>query len=190
MPFHRRHLPHWHPDQAVFFVTWRLHGTLPRPQLPRGVRLTEGQKFALADRVWDRATSGARWLANPRAADAVAEVLIDSEQHGRCQLWAWCIMPNHCHALVQPYGSLSRLMSWWKGRSAVKVNELLNRAGLPLWQDESYDRWMRNQREIAQTAGYIEMNPVKAGLVEAPEQWRWSSAWSGRERIDWRRATA
>ena len=99
-------------------------------------------------------------------------------------------MPNHCHALVEPNVPLRRLLAWWKGQSARLVNRMLERTGQPFWQDESYDRWMRTQREMVLTANYIERNPVSAGLVERAEDWQWSSAWRGRAQVDWGRATA
>ena len=48
------------------------------------------------------------------------------------------------------------------------------------WQDESYDHWVRNDREQASIIHYIHYNLVAAGLVTQPEQWPWSSAGKGR----------
>jgi hypothetical protein len=48
--------------------------------------------------------------------------------------------------------------------------------GLPFWQDESYDHWVRGPEELAKIVRYIEENPVVAGLVSRGEDWRWSSA--------------
>ena len=42
-----------------------------------------------------------------------------------------------------------------------------------IWQDERYDRWMRDEDEIAEKWEYIVGNPVKAGLVEQAEHYRW-----------------
>jgi putative transposase len=44
------------------------------------------------------------------------------------------------------------------------------------WQDESYDRLVRSGTEFHRICAYIENNPVKAGLVDEAEQFRWSSA--------------
>jgi hypothetical protein len=41
----------------------------------------------------------------------------------------------------------------------------------------SYDRLVRNKAEFERIASYIEMNPVKAGLVRTPAEFPWSSAW-------------
>jgi hypothetical protein len=52
---------------------------------------------------------------------------------------------------------------------------MLGVCGQPFWQDESYDRWVRDAREFERIASYIEMNPVSAGLCASPEDFRWSS---------------
>ena len=53
---------------------------------------------------------------------------------------------------------------------------MLGLTGQPFWQDESYDRLVRNDTEFERIADSIEMNPVKAGLVATPEEYPWSSA--------------
>ncbi len=63
-----------------------------------------------------------------------------------------------------------------KGATAREANRLLGRTGEPFWQKESYDHWVRSQREFEKIRAYIESNPVKAGLVQEPEDYPWSSA--------------
>jgi putative transposase len=63
-----------------------------------------------------------------------------------------------------------------KKTSAKQANLILGRAGHPFWQDESYDHWVRDEREFDRIVGYIEWNPVRAGLVVRVEDWPWSSA--------------
>src|SRR6267378_54206 len=46
----------------------------------------------------------------------------------------------------------------------------------PLWQDESFDHWVRNSAEFERVRYYIEWNAVHASLVARPEDWKWSSA--------------
>jgi putative transposase len=71
---------------------------------------------------------------------------------------------------------LPQITHWIKGRTAREGNLLLGRTGEPFWQDESYDHWVRNEREFHRIVKYIEWNPVSAGLVTKPEDWPWSSA--------------
>jgi len=56
---------------------------------------------------------------------------------------------------------------------------MLGLTGQPFWQDESYDHLVRSDAELERIREYIESNPVKAGLVAAPESWQWSSAHNG-----------
>src|SRR5207253_3834247 len=91
-------------------------------------------------------------------------------------LLAWVIMSNHVHVLLEPHKRLAEITRAVKNISAREANVLLGRTGLPFWQDESYDHWVRNDGEFARIVRYIEWNPVRAGLVGCPAEWRWSSA--------------
>ena len=168
MPNYRRHLPHWQPDGAEFFVTWRLYGSLPAGHA--------GADFVSADQELERSV-GPRWMQDPCVANCVMETLIESEQTWKlCTLSAWVVMPNHVHALLRPVEKLSKVMLVIKSASARRANRLLDRSGQRFWQDESFDHWVRDGHERNQIIRYIEWNPVKAALVAAPENWPWSSA--------------
>jgi len=67
-------------------------------------------------------------------------------------------------------------MKWLKGSSARGANQVLGRRGNPFWQDESYDHYLRDSRQLNRTVAYIEENPVSAGLVSDGACWPWSSA--------------
>jgi len=85
-------------------------------------------------------------------------------------------MANHVHVPIKPIQPLRKVTQWIKGASAREANLMFGRAGEHFWQVESYDHWERGSDECTRIADYIEYNPVKAGLVESPEQWPWSSA--------------
>ena len=85
-------------------------------------------------------------------------------------------MPNHVHLLIDPKVPLAQITKTIKGYSARKANEILDRTGDPFWAIESYDHWVRDLKEFNNIARYIEYNPVKAGLAQHPEDWKWSSA--------------
>ena len=90
-------------------------------------------------------------------------------------LYAWAIMPNHVHVILQPRIELPSAMRWLKGRTGRKANRILGRTGAPFWQNESFDHWVRSDEELLELIEYVEANPVKAGLVQVGEQWPWSS---------------
>jgi len=175
MPEYRRRLPHFHPDNAYLFVTWRLHGSVPVPK-PDVIYPTPGHAFVAEDRALDR-SPGPQWLSDTRIARLVAHTLRagENEKHWY-ELYAWAIMPNHVHVLLLPKVPLRQIMQWIKGRTARDANQLLGRMGEPFWKHESYDHWVRSEAQFNRIAAYIEMNPVSAGFVTKPEDWRWSSA--------------
>jgi REP element-mobilizing transposase RayT len=93
-------------------------------------------------------------------------------------------MPDHCHVIARPLPvdpvrlvsgpcfDLSDLTGSVKKYSARRINARWNRAGA-LWQDETYDRIIRDVREFEGTWTYIRNNPVEAGLVKVPEEYPW-----------------
>ncbi|XAM00891.1 transposase [Phycisphaeraceae bacterium D3-23] len=93
---------------------------------------------------------------------------IDSGDPKFYRLWAAVVMPDHVHLLLRlnPGVALPRVMKGIKGVSAKRVNDLRQTHG-SLWQDESYDRIMRDTDEGMEKAEYLLANPVRAGLVEA-----------------------
>jgi len=174
--YHERHLPHWQPEDAALFITWRLHGSLPRIPAPIEHQ-SAGKAFAAMDRELDRAATGPRWLLDERVAQCVADALRYGETKlGLYELRAWVLMVNHVHILIYPEAELSRITKSIKNFSARKANEILGLTGQPFWQDESYDHWVRGPEELEKIVRYIEENPVAAGLVERVQDWRWSSA--------------
>jgi type I restriction enzyme R subunit/putative DNA methylase len=90
---------------------------------------------------------------------------------------AFVVMSNHVHLLFTPSTDVPRIMRGLKGVTAYRANQVLGRKGQRFWQDESFDHWVRSGIEFDRIVSYIEFNPVKAGLVELPGDWPWSSAW-------------
>ena len=95
----------------------------------------------------------------------------------RYVLYAWCVMPNHVHAVIGPLQGyeLGSILRSWKAFTAAKINALHGRSGR-LWAADYFDRYMRTEEQYLSTIAYVEANPVAAGLCEAPEDWPYSSA--------------
>ena len=178
MSFYRRRLPHWQPEGVPIFVTWRLHGSLPRAtHVFVADSLPEGRRFLLMDRKLDSASTGPTFLKHPQVATAVVETLFIAGKKWRLNdLFAWVIMSNHVHILLEPNKPLREVTRAVKNTSARQANLILGRTGQRFCQDESYDRWVRDAKEFDSITRYIESNPVQAGLVELAEMWPWSSA--------------
>lgn len=100
----------------------------------------------------------------------------------RYHLHAWCIMPSHVHILLQPMNgiTLSTSMSSWKKFTGRRISEWRQEhhgdAPAPAWHREYFDRYIRDEGHYRALVDCIHRNPVRAGLVQKPEDWEWSSA--------------
>lgn len=97
------------------------------------------------------------------------------------ELIAWSIMPNHVHVLIRLNETpLAMILKTWKGSSAKAINDHLEKSGR-FWARDYFDRAIRDEGHFYRSLRYIAMNPVKAGLCKAPEDWEFSnvgSAWN------------
>src|SRR4030095_9127717 len=123
------------------------------------------------------------YLRDGRAANIVVDSILFGVPK-RYDLFAFVVMPNHVHLLLQPHLPLEKITPGIKGFPSRGINSLQGQQGRAWWLDESFDHWVRNQGEFLRIIGYIELNPAKAGLCTTPEHWAWSSA-SWRLRYSW-----
>ena len=120
---------------------------------------------------------GPLFLRRSDVAELVVEALHYRDSRLKhYQLHSYVVMRNHVHLLITPLVPVSKLMHSLKRFTATQANQMRGRTGQPFWQDESYDRVVRNEEEFRRITDYIEMNPVKAGLAATPQEFRWSSA--------------
>ena len=197
-----RHLPHFVPAGSPIFLTWNVKDAMPqsaieavrrkrqslenqatRPGETAADRRNRENKivFGLADRLLDKAVDGPMHLSDPEAARIVEDIiLLGAEQN--YDLFAWCVMSNHVHVVLKPLGELKDVTQRIKGTTSFKINGFQGERGRILWQDESYDHWVRDEAVLFRIIAYIENNPVAAGLCQRPEEWARSSA---RFRKDW-----
>jgi REP element-mobilizing transposase RayT len=130
------------------------------------------------DRLLDETRTGPWYLSMPQVAEVVVETLKRGDAtHGHYELHSYVAMPNHVHLLVTPRVIRGRWLGPLKGFTAHKANKILGRGGSAFWQGESYDHLVRHNGEFGRIQGYIENNPVKAGLAVEAEGFRWSSAY-------------
>jgi putative transposase len=143
---------------------------------PPPAKLSAGKAFVWMDRQLDAAKSGPTYLTQEPVARVIVESLERGVQLGHYELGAYVIMANHVHVLMLPKVPLPRLMQSLKGTTARLANLLLGRTGQAFWQAESYDHWVRDEKEWDRIANYIEDNPVKTEIALRAEDYRWSSA--------------
>jgi putative transposase len=87
--------------------------------------------------------------------------------------YACCFMPDHVHLLVasEDGASVERFMRYFKQISGYAYKK---RTGQNLWQISYYDHVLRTEEAIRPIAEYIWDNPVRAGLVDSPENYAYS----------------
>jgi putative transposase len=178
---YRRNLPHVFPPHTSIFITWRLNGSIPASVVAAARekhRLNAGKRFVAVDQFMDTAPRGPRWLSDPRIAEQVCNEIELGGSQALCEyaLFAYVVMSNHVHMFAMPHAPVTKIMKRIKGNTARFANQVLGRDSGIFWQQESYDHFCRNAREFDRICDYIRWNPVKAGLVERPEDWTWSSA--------------
>ena len=89
---------------------------------------------------------------------------------------AWVLMPNHVHLLLTAGedGSPSRLMHRVGLAYGRATNRRYGRTGT-LWEERFYSTPVESDRYVLSCSRYIELNPVRAAIVEHPADYRWSS---------------
>ena len=141
----RRNLPHWQEPGRVYFITWRC----------------QKDKF----------------LA-PEERTITLEALCHWDNK-KWTLYAAVVLPDHVHVLAQPLCrdeggayDLGEILHSIKRFSARKINQSRGDQG-SFWQDERYDRIVRDDAEFLEKWQYIRNNPVKGALAVDPEDYPW-----------------
>jgi REP element-mobilizing transposase RayT len=125
-------------------------------------------------------------------ASEICSALCFCGQKGLIYLKAFVVMLDHWHALLATCDGRSiserlKILDQWLSRKTSKMLAT-NSERLALrkdrrwdsvhcdWQQGFHETWIRSARQFQFVSVYIEENPVRAGLVDSPSEWRWSSA--------------
>lgn len=102
-----------------------------------------------------------------REMSAIMAKTIHREDGFGQEVGCYVVMPNHVHAIVRPLTPstlpLETVLQRWKGGASVEINRHLQRSG-PLWQQETFDRIIRDEEHLWHAIQYIGRNPKNAGL--------------------------
>jgi putative transposase len=103
------------------------------------------------------------------------DLMTACDRHG-CLIHAYVFMTNHVHLLMTPTNAIgiSRVMQYVGGRYAQYFNRRYERTGA-LWEGRYRAIAIDSDRYLFACYRYIERNPVRAGMVEDPEDYAWSS---------------
>ncbi len=129
-----------------------------------------------------------RLLDHPKLRDDFIAITAEKlrEHRGICS--GFVVMPDHVHAILWfgPAGSLSPFMQSWKQTTSLRLKRILRGVAPryaakfppaePFWQAKYYPFNLFTARKAREKLDYMHLNPVRAGLVHRPTDWRWSSA--------------
>ena len=126
------------------------------------------------------------------ACELFVEALDAARTSCNFELWAFVIMPDHCHVLLRPRDEVYAISAILKAIKSPAAKAILER--FPEWREElsvcrptrgrearlwqqggGYDRNICTNRAAAASINYIHMNPVRKGLCDNPEDWPWTS---------------
>ncbi len=152
--YHKRRLPHFERPWAKYMVTF----TTP-----------EHRQLSPAER------------------DITLETILHDASK-KYELYAACVMPDHVHLLLEPqiesenskgkpiFYALSDILQTLKSVSSHRINKLADAKGQRVWENESFDRVIRSQRDLDEKFHYICRNPWDSGVVppDADYPWLWT----------------
>ncbi|HET9370248.1 MAG TPA: transposase, partial [Vicinamibacterales bacterium] len=102
-------------------------------------------------------------------------ILGDVLESSQITCWNYCLMPNHYHATLQPsQANLSQALRRVNSEYALWWNRRQGRVG-HVFQGRFKDQVVDQDQYLLALSRYVVMNPVRANLVQKPEDWRWSS---------------
>ncbi len=112
---------------------------------------------------------------NTEDYQAYLDLIAIAKPKAGCDIWAYCLMPNHVHFVIVPEfeDSLALLFKEAHRRYTRRINFRENWRG-HLWQ-ERFHSFVMDEQHLNATVKYVELNPVKARLCNNPQDWQWSS---------------
>ncbi len=107
--------------------------------------------------------------------DLFINILKDAKKKYRFKVINFCIMSNHVHLLIKPRpgSDISKIMQWVLSKFAVVFNKIHGYKG-HVWYDRFKSVIIESFRQLYQAYEYITDNPVKAGIVNKAEDYKYS----------------
>ena len=173
-----KYLPHFDAPGTQQFITYRLADALPashRSEWEAFLKLESDLERQRRIEAYLDQGYGECCLRDARIA-ALMQSNLWHHDGVKYRLLAWVIMPNHVHALVEIWQvPMGTILHGWKSYTSKAANKILRREG-SFWEDDYFDRKIRDEQHFWRVVRYIKNNPMSAHLVRAPEDWPWSSA--------------
>ncbi len=178
----KNNLPHWQQPGATYFLTFRMADALPAemrrdlkheralwrqshpPPLSWAEEAEYHRLFSARTDQWLDAGHGSCMLRQLDLRASMEEALKHFD-YERYILLSYVIMPNHVHVLLTLHSDwlLEKVVFTWKRRTAGTINEKLGTTG-QFWQQDYFDRLIRDADHLGNVMRYIRRNPSKAHL--------------------------
>ena len=132
--------------------------------------------------VLNRANARVRILSQDSDYEAFEHILEQARERFPVRILAYCLMPNHWHLVLWPEEgqdqALSSFMQWTTLTHTQRWHAYRHTTGLGhLYQGRFRSFPVQEDGHFLTVCRYVERNPLRAGLVERAEDWRWSSLW-------------
>ncbi len=126
--------------------------------------------------VLNRGNARATVFHKPDDYDAFVNMMAEATVRTPMRILAYCLMPNHFHLALWPRqdGDLSRWMHWLMTTHVRRYQRHYRSSG-HVWQGRFKAFPTQEDEHLLTIRRYIERNPLRAGLVDRAEAWRWSS---------------
>jgi REP-associated tyrosine transposase len=143
-------------------------------------RIAPGTSYFVTTKCWQSCTV----FQVRQNAEILIEVLFHYRDRNSYLLHEFVVMPDHLHLMLtpSPTTSLEKAVQFIKGGSSYQIRKARNQK-MEIWQVGFHDWTIRDSNDWRVKVEYIQNNPVRAKLVQKPEDWPYSSA-SGRFNLD------
>ena len=141
--------------------------------MPRTARASQGN---WCYHVLNRGNARAEVFHKPEDYDAFVALFEPACERLRMRILAYCLMPNHFHLILWPYGDgdLGRWMQWLMTSHVRRYHRHYGGSG-HVWQGRFKAFPIQQDEHLLGVLRYGERNPLRARLVRKAENWRWSS---------------
>jgi REP-associated tyrosine transposase len=124
---------------------------------------------------WNRGVNRADIVFDDRDREIFVALLQEVVRRFGWIVHQFVLMTNHFHLVLStPDPTLSRGMKWFQQKFAQHINRRYDRCG-PLFQGRFKAQLVEKGPYLLELLRYVALNPVRAGMVQRPEEYRWSS---------------
>lgn len=139
-------------------------------------RIARGLLAGQTYHILNRGNGGATVFHKHGDYQAFIELLGSAKARFPVRLFAFCVMPNHFHLVLQVEtpGVLGPFMQWWLTSHVRRYRQHYGGSG-HVWQGRFKSFPIQQDEHLLTVLRYVLWNPVRAGLVHQLREWRWSS---------------